>query len=164
MERARRGIEYMTVFPALVRDDSSTLRELSVLAFVTAASSLLAGGHHRVVMDNLGCVFITGGLVPPFAVGGKRFGEFVSGGLPNWVFPPPSSTDRGGGPHARLRRVRQHHRPGNAVGGMVVRTRTPSGARSGRGRPPPPRARQRLPQAACAVARRRRAGRFAIVT
>ena len=34
-------------------------------------------------MDNLGCVFITGGLVPPFAVGGKRFGEFVSGGSPN---------------------------------------------------------------------------------
>ena len=82
--RARRGIEYMTSFPALVRDDSSTLRELwGVLAFVTAASSLLAGGHHRVVMDNLGCVFITGGLVPPFAVGGKRFGEFVSGGSPN---------------------------------------------------------------------------------
>ena len=74
----------MTSFPALVRDDSSTLRELwGVLAFVMAASSLLVGGHHRVVMDNLGCVFITGGLVPPFAVGGKRFGEFVSGGSPN---------------------------------------------------------------------------------
>ena len=37
------------------------------------------------MMDNSSCVFITGGLVPPFkfAAGGKRFGEFVSGGSPN---------------------------------------------------------------------------------
>ena len=84
VERARRGIEYMTAFPALVRDDSSTLRELwGVLAFAMAGSSLLAGGHRRVVMDNLGRVFITGGLVPPFAVGGKRLSELVSGGSPN---------------------------------------------------------------------------------
>ena len=34
-------------------------------------------------MDNLGCGFITGGLVPSYAVGGKRFGGFVSGGSPN---------------------------------------------------------------------------------
>ena len=34
-------------------------------------------------MDNLGCVFITGGVAPPFAVGGKRFDKFVSGGSPN---------------------------------------------------------------------------------
>jgi len=34
-------------------------------------------------MDNLGCVFILGGVVPPFAVGGKAWGEFVSGGSPN---------------------------------------------------------------------------------
>ena len=27
--------------------------------------------------------FITGSVVPPFAVGGKRFGELVSGGSPN---------------------------------------------------------------------------------
>ena len=27
VERARRGIEFMTVFPPLVRDDSPTLRE-----------------------------------------------------------------------------------------------------------------------------------------
>ena len=32
----------------------------------------------RVVMDNLGCVCITGSAVPPFARGGKRFGELVS--------------------------------------------------------------------------------------
>ena len=48
-----------------------------------AASSLLARGHQRVVMDNLWRVFITGGIVPPFAAGGKRFDEFVSGGSPN---------------------------------------------------------------------------------
>ena len=42
------------------------MRELcGVLAFVTEAGSLFAGGHHRVVMENRRCVFIT---VPPFAV------------------------------------------------------------------------------------------------
>ena len=82
VERARRGIEFMTAHPpgGLVRDDSSTLRELwGVLAFVMAAGSLLAG----YTMVTLGRVFMTGGAVPPFAVGGKRFGEFVSGGSPN---------------------------------------------------------------------------------
>ena len=54
-----------------------------MLAFVMAAVALLAGGHHQVVMDNLGCVFITGGVVPPFPVGGKLFGVFVTGGSPN---------------------------------------------------------------------------------
>ncbi len=35
-------------------------------------------------LDNLGCVFILGGgLVPDFAVGTKRWGEFVRGGTPN---------------------------------------------------------------------------------
>ena len=33
-------------------------------------------------MDNLGCVFIMGGVVPSFAVGGKQWGEFISGGSP----------------------------------------------------------------------------------
>ena len=54
-----------------------------MLAFVMAAGSLLAGVHQRVAMDTLGRVFMTGGAVPPFAVGGKRFGESVSGGSPN---------------------------------------------------------------------------------
>jgi hypothetical protein len=36
-----------------------------------------------VVMDNLGCVFIMGGVVLPFATGGRAWGEFVSGGSPN---------------------------------------------------------------------------------
>ena len=107
VERARRGIEFMTAFPPLVRDDSSALRELwGVPAFVVAAGSLLAGGHHRVVMDNLGSVFITGGAVPPFAVGGKRLGEFVSGRSPN---PSPQAlivdAQIGGGVHLTLERV-----------------------------------------------------------
>ena len=34
-------------------------------------------------MDNLGCVFIMGRVVPPFATGGRAWGEFVSGGSPN---------------------------------------------------------------------------------
>ena len=33
------------------------------------------------VMGNLGCVFITGGVVPPFAV--DRIGGFVLGASPN---------------------------------------------------------------------------------
>ena len=60
------------------------LRELhGIVTFVTAAAHLLVGGRHRVLMDNLGCVFIMGGVVPPFAVGGKQWGEYVSGGSPN---------------------------------------------------------------------------------
>ena len=35
------------------------------------------------VMDNLRCVFIMGGVVPEFATGGRAWGEFVSGGSPN---------------------------------------------------------------------------------
>jgi hypothetical protein len=34
-------------------------------------------------LDNLGCVSITGGVVPEFAVGSKRWGEYVTGGSPN---------------------------------------------------------------------------------
>ena len=41
---------------------------------------LLAGGHHRFIMDNMGCVFILGGLVPASVTGGKEWGESVSGG------------------------------------------------------------------------------------
>ena len=41
------------------------------------------GGWHKVIMDNLGCVFIMGGVVPPFATGGRSWSEFVSGGPPN---------------------------------------------------------------------------------
>ena len=33
-------------------------------------------------MDNLGCVFIIGGVVPSFATSGREWGEFVSGGSP----------------------------------------------------------------------------------
>ena len=42
VERARSGIESMTAFAPLVRDDSSTLRELwGVLTYVMTADSLL---------------------------------------------------------------------------------------------------------------------------
>ncbi len=34
-------------------------------------------------LDNLVCVFILGGVVPNFATGNKRWGEFVTGGSPN---------------------------------------------------------------------------------
>lgn len=34
------------------------------------------------VLDNLGCVHILGGVVPAFARGGRPWGEFVSGGAP----------------------------------------------------------------------------------
>ena len=82
IERASRGIEFkfMTAFHPLVRDDCSTLREMwGMLAFVMAAGCVLLKDHKWVVMENLGCVFITGGAATPFAVGGKRSDKFVSG-------------------------------------------------------------------------------------
>ena len=74
-----------TILP-LVRDNSSTqlvLGPVMQMAFVMATTSLLdalAGGQHRIMMDNLGCVYSTGGIVPQFAFGclGTRVGEFAS--------------------------------------------------------------------------------------
>ena len=84
VQRARRGIEFMAAFSAAVMALSSTHRELYGLAmFILAAAVFLGKGRHQLIMDNLGCVFILGGHVPPFAVGGKRWGEFVSGGSPD---------------------------------------------------------------------------------
>jgi len=51
-----------------------------VVVFLTAVGHLLTGGHHRFIMDNMGCVFILGGLVPASAVAGRQWGESVSGG------------------------------------------------------------------------------------
>jgi hypothetical protein len=83
-QRVREGLELMKALPAYLLDASSTLRELfGIWTFVTDLAPRLSGGRHRVQMDNLGCVFIMGGIVPPFAVGGKEWGEFVSGGSPN---------------------------------------------------------------------------------
>ena len=82
--RARQGIELMKALPEYLLSASSTLRELfGIWTFVSDLAPRLSGGRHRVQMDNLGCVFIMGGVVPPFAVGGKEWGEFVSGGSPN---------------------------------------------------------------------------------
>jgi len=81
MRQARRGLEFICRFPPAVRERSSTHREMwGLVAFILAVVTLLARGVHRVIMDNLGCVFILGGRVPPFAVGGKQWGEFVTGG------------------------------------------------------------------------------------
>ena len=80
----RRGLEFMAALPHELIRASSTLRELyGIAVFVRAARDLLRGGRFRVLMDNLGCVFILGGVVPPFAVGGKLWGEYVSGGSPD---------------------------------------------------------------------------------
>ena len=84
LRSALKGIEFMAALPEHLLSASSTLRELyGIELFISAIAHLLRGGRHRVVMDNLGCVFIMGGVVPPFAVGGKEWGEFVSGGSPN---------------------------------------------------------------------------------
>jgi hypothetical protein len=65
-------------------ETSSTLRELfGIYRVLRAITPLLSGGRQKVVMDNLGCVFIMGGVVPPFATGARQWGEFVSGGSPN---------------------------------------------------------------------------------
>ena len=80
---ATRGIEFMTPFSPAMAGASSTHRELhGVASFILALGPLLRGGRFRVFLDNLGCVFILGGVVPEFATGGKRWGEYVSGGSP----------------------------------------------------------------------------------
>ena len=59
----------------LVRDDSSTLRELwGVLAFVMAAGSFLPRDNHRVVMENSGCVSSRAAWCPrsPWAASGSE--------------------------------------------------------------------------------------------
>ena len=84
VRHARRGIEFMAALPQHLLAASSTLRELhGICVAVQAFAHLLRGGRHRVIMDNLGCVFIMGGVVPAFATGNRAWGEFVSGGSPN---------------------------------------------------------------------------------
>ena len=63
VQRARRGIEFATAFPPLGRDVRYIRRELwGVLAFImSAAAAPSSRDTCRVVMENLGCVFITGG-------------------------------------------------------------------------------------------------------
>ena len=76
----------MMAFPPLGREDSPTLGERwGVLVLVMAAGFLFCWGHPQVAMENRCRVFITGCVVPPFAVGtvgGKRSVAFVSGGPP----------------------------------------------------------------------------------
>ena len=84
VRRAHDGLEFMAPLPPDLLDASSTLRELfGVVLFIRTVRVFLGRGRHRLIMDNLGCIFILGGVVPPFAVGGKRWGEFVSGGSSN---------------------------------------------------------------------------------
>ena len=75
------GLRFFAALPADLLDASSTLRELyGVLVFLVAVGHILTGGHHRFIMDNMGCVFILGGLVPASVTGGREWGESVSGG------------------------------------------------------------------------------------
>lgn len=84
VRHAQQGLEFSAPLPGHLLDSSSTLREMfGIFLFVTLAVALLRGGRHRVILDNLGCVFILGGVVPPFAVGDKAWGEYVSGGSPD---------------------------------------------------------------------------------
>lgn len=81
---AQRGLEFFCPLPAALLGASSTLRELfGIAAFVAAIAPLLRGGRFRVFLDNLGCVFILGGVVPEAAIGGLAWGEYVTGGSPN---------------------------------------------------------------------------------
>ena len=60
---------------------SSTLRELyGIVAFIAAVAPLLRGRRNRVLLDNLGCVFILGGVGPEAAIGGLAWEEYVTGG------------------------------------------------------------------------------------
>ena len=63
---------------------SSTLRELyGIVAFIAAVAPLLCGRRNRVLLDNLGCVFILGSVVPEATIGGLAWGEYVTGGSPD---------------------------------------------------------------------------------
>ncbi len=65
---AQWGIEFVAPLPPVLLAASSTLRELfGVWRFLHAVQSLLRGGRHLLVLDNLGCVFILGGAIPTFA-------------------------------------------------------------------------------------------------
>ncbi len=78
------GLEFIAPLPESLLEASSTLREMfGIWLFICAVSVLLVGGRHLVVLDNLGVVSILGGVVPAFARGGRRWGEYVSGGSPN---------------------------------------------------------------------------------
>ena len=80
---AQRGLEFAAPLPAELLSASSTLRELfGVARFILAAAHLLRGGRFRLFLDNLGCVFILGGVIPAFAQGGRAWGEYVHGGSP----------------------------------------------------------------------------------
>ena len=80
---ARGGLEFARSLPEWLLDASSTLRELyGIAAFIAAVAHLLQGGRFRVFLDNLGCVFIMGGVVPEAAIGGLPWGEYVTGGSP----------------------------------------------------------------------------------
>ena len=81
---ARGGLEFARPLPAYLLGASSTLRELfGIAAFIAAVAHLLRGGRFRVFLDNLGCVFIMGGVVPEAAIGGRQWGEYVTGGSPH---------------------------------------------------------------------------------
>ena len=81
---ALRGIEFVAPLPEEMLGASSTLREMyGIWLFIAAVCALLTGGRHLVVLDNLGCVSILGGITPAFARGGRPWGEYVSGGSPN---------------------------------------------------------------------------------
>ena len=81
---ARRGLEFFCPLPAALLGASSTLRELyGIAALIATVAPLLRGGRFRVFLDNLGCVFILGGVVPEAAIGGLAWGEYVTGGSPD---------------------------------------------------------------------------------
>ena len=58
-------------------------RAVRIAAFIAAVAPLLRGGRFRVFLDNLGCVFILGGVIPEAAIGGLAWGEYVTGGSPD---------------------------------------------------------------------------------
>ena len=83
LRRVKQGIEYAAALPEHVLDASYTLRELYGVEEVVLSPPCPAGGRHKIVMDNLGCAFIMGGVVPPFPTGARQWGEFISSGSLN---------------------------------------------------------------------------------
>ena len=62
----------VAAFPHHIATGSSTLRELyGVWMYFLTFATLMRAGHFLLVLDNICCVFILGGIVPPSATGGK---------------------------------------------------------------------------------------------
>ena len=89
-DHAQRGLDFVLPLPVELLSASSTLRELfGVARFILAAAHLLQG----LFLDNLGCVYVLGGVIPAFAWGGSRLGQACPWRSPGDLDPAPCAAN-----------------------------------------------------------------------